>query len=149
MNSKETPGFRIETTRRTREFMIFPPRRSVRIEDGDWNRWVRSISSLPRRNPLFRDIAFSSIGIAVPSLITSFITWRYSPQLGAAVPFVYLAAGLVFLIAFAICLLFDQKINELAQQTVADILLDMREVHERAIKSEELVDVRPPISRIG
>jgi len=138
MRDDTPPNVRIEYTREAREYYYYPVRRSTRIEDGDWSRWIRCISNVPKRKPMYREIAFASFGISLPSLVSTFVTMPRVAQLPGWVSTTYLVTGLVTLAIGVVCLVFDRQMEEISSNTVESILLDMKEVHERSVRAEEM-----------
>lgn len=139
MSNKQTPDAKNASKQETleltyRELTYRPPRNSVRIEDGDWYRWIRMISSIPKREGTYRDFGLIGIGIAIPILVD----WLFTPprDIGSG-----LLVGIVFLVSGLWCLSFDRKLGKISTQRVEGVLQDMNEVRERAIQTEETIKV--------
>lgn len=119
------------------EALYVHPRRSVHIAEGDWERWMRTISRIPNREHVFRAIGFALIGIAAPSLLT-FVALGISTKWAADWPlFIYLVVGISSSLGGATSLYFDNRMEQVTQARVEDVLLDMKEVRQRATVSEE------------
>lgn len=127
----------IAHSRKSTEYLYYPPRVSIRIEIGDWKRWIRNIKSIPERELLYRDIAFACFGVAVPSLINGFVSLPNVSQFPYWVSIVHFAIFTVALVIGIVSLTFDQKIKNSSVLSINSILLDMNEVHERSVRSEE------------
>lgn len=125
------------------------PRRSVHIAEGDWKRWMRTISRIPNREHVFRAVGFTLAGIAASSLLT-FVALGFSTKWAADWPlFIYLVVGISSSLGGAATLYFDSRMQQVTQTRVEDVLLDMKEVRERATISEEKPSVSKPVTQIG
>lgn len=134
MSNDTGPPTRIERTREAKDYYYYPVRGFTEIEDGDWNRWIRCISNIPKRRPIYREVAFVGFALAGESLITSLVT---RPQGGVSV--LYFVAGVIALVVAGLCFRFDRQIEEMVSSTVESVLQDMNEVRERSPRREEVV----------
>ena len=137
MSSDTSPNAQVQLTREATEYVYYPTRRSIRIENGDWDRWIRTISNIPKREAIFRDIALASFGICIPSLTSAIVTMPRFSQLPSGISIIYLVIGVTTLVAGIICFVFDQKMEKIASANVETVLQDMKEVRERSVRSEE------------
>ena len=129
------------------EVLYIPTRRLVHIQDGDWERWLSSIASIPSHESLFRDIAFTSFGVAIPSLLTFVGQGLSSEWIPSWSLFIYLAVGISAIVSGGACLLFDSKMDKVIHASAETVLQDMKAVRERAAVSEE--QVRPAHSLLA
>ena len=147
--SQNPPEPIIREAPHSEEVLYIPTRRVVHIQDGDWERWLLSIASIPSHDSLFRDIAFTSIGVAIPSILT-FITQGFSTQWAPSWPlFVYLAVGVAAVVAGGACLIFDKRMDKVIHTSANHVLEDMQAVRQRAAVSEEQVRPSQSLSIIG
>lgn len=148
MNSPQPLEPHLRQTRQATEYVVYPPRRAVRIEDGDWDRWIRSISRVPKPNPLFRDTAFACFGIAVPTLVSAIAAWATPSQVPSWVGFVYLAVGMLALAIGVLSLKYNSALQSINAASLGAILEDMRDVRERSVRSEETYEApQTPVIR--
>ena len=71
----------IAVNKPTKEYMSYPPRIAFRIEDTDWNRWMRHLSNIPKHDTLFRDISFLAFGVCIPSLLSGVVILFETPAI--------------------------------------------------------------------
>lgn len=127
----------IRQTRHSDEIYYIPARRKVHIGEGDWDRWIRSIASIPEKRKWFRDVAFATLGISIESFI-SFLFIGFSTDWLLTWPLsIYLAIGIGLLLVSIISFLADSREEQTTQVSVDYILRDMKDVRERATISEE------------
>ena len=131
------------------ELLYIPRRRLVHIQDGDWERWLRTISTIPAHESQFRDTAFAAIGISVPSLLTAIAQGLSSAWSPTWTLFIYLVCGIGSLVAAGACLAFDRKQGSAVRSSVAQVIQDMTEVRGRAAVSEEQVRSTAALPTIG
>jgi hypothetical protein len=109
---------------------------------------MRSITSIPEREPVFRDIAFACLGIAIPSIVSAVATFPGVAQLPSWISITYLITGSTTLVVGIVCLFFDSKLGKISAHRVEDVLQDMREVRERSVHSEEKIGSETPPSAV-
>jgi hypothetical protein len=99
---------------------------------------MRKIPNIPKREAHLRDIGLASLGIAIPTLLSTLATsLSIVTKLPAWINTVSLIVGVGTLVAGIICLYFDRKMGEIASNTVEEVLQDMSEVYERSVRTEE------------
>jgi hypothetical protein len=131
MSDDTAPQTIIEYTedKEVKGFYVLPTRRITEINDGDWTRWKRSIESIPKQRPIWRDVAIGGGALAAESIFVALNT----REIGWAV------AAAFALIVGGLCYLFDRQAGEDISVSVETVLQDMTEVYARSPHREEIV----------
>lgn len=85
-------------------------------------------------------MALFFLGLAIPCLINAVaeaLRFAKDPNWSNSILIVYAVAFLLFVVAGAICLLFDRRLRKVAASLVEATLQDMQEVYARSARAEE------------
>jgi hypothetical protein len=141
--SRDTPAVKL-TTEKEKTWWL-PPRRSVEIDDKDWQRWRRTIGEISKRGARvpYREVAFASFGISIPSLLSALASVPGIAQLPGWLSVTYLVVGVGTLVSGIFCLVSDRDMKKRDSSSIEALLQDMDEVYERAARAEETTVVLP------
>lgn len=139
MSSDVPSDKKMEIAIETRRRLYSQSRWSTQIENGDWRRWVRMISSIPRPRTKTRDIAFASLAIGIESLLNALVTLPKWSALPTWVSIIYLVVSAAALVLGITCLVFERKMEKVVCYSVKEVLQDMKEVQERSVRLEEVI----------
>jgi hypothetical protein len=118
----------IRTSRQWTELVYFPSRTSLRIERVHWDRLKRCVSNIPDTGRVRRDVAFTCLGIAVPTLLAAIAL----PFTSVALPtWLTVLNWVVVVVTFTVsvlCLRFDKEMGFQVSQCVSDVLQDMKDI---------------------
>jgi hypothetical protein len=127
---------RIEHHKKTTEYTYPQIRRGTRIENGDWERWVRLIQDIPEHERNYRDAAFACAAFGAEGILSAigfFVT-----RAPSCISILFLLVGIGSSVAATMCFLFDSKMAKVISVGVEQVLQDMEEVRERSSRFEEM-----------
>lgn len=141
MENKIPPISRVEFSTRAKQYTVYPAKRTTKIDDMDWDRWIQNLEDLSKtRQPHFLEAGWALFGISVPCLIgaaTIEIGVSASPQW---VFTLYITIGLASLLAAFICFFAHTKYKGILKISLEGIIKDMKIVHKNAPYAYERIE---------
>jgi hypothetical protein len=129
----------LQIGRESVEYVRYPRRSYLHVERIHWDRLRRYVSQVPKDKTLWRDLCFTCLGIAIPTLATAITLVVITPAVTAWVHTLYWCIAIASSVACVLCFLFNQETVTLTSSGVSEILQDMDDIRSYSGMYEETV----------
>jgi len=102
-----------------------------------WQRLKRDVKRTPPQSGIFRDFAFTLLGLAIPTALSAIAIIPQSTGLPGSVTTVYWCVATSAGVGFILCLIFDKLTRSTRTDYLKHILSEMEEIEPVSAEPEE------------
>ncbi len=94
----------------------------------DWERFKRDFRRTPPRNAHFRDLAFCSLGIAIPVGLTAIANELLTLEVPVLLSAIFVCVAVLGVVISILCFAFNWKLGSRRSQHLEELLVEMSDV---------------------